>query len=318
MQVTAANGLINYQEITLNNNELFNTVIQNEVSDIALNILSDELYVQVSGELTSGDRISYFNLTSGQSNYLTVSQPANYYYKDFSPTSMAIDDDSGILFISYASAVSKIDLTTNEESLLSDNSKGTGNFPQFIYDLAYNKENNKLYSTDIEAQSINTIDSETGNRKDIIVNLDRGSSLASSSKTGHLYYSQGTTTSVQTLVKELDANTNTSSIIYNIPAGSFGGPISDIAIDESNNDLFFVDGAGNLIKLDLSNNSLTEVLTEYFSVENIVNEDTPRVGLQFHKERKILLGAGKDVDGKNQILAIDPISGDYTRIASSE
>jgi len=316
--VTSSDGFINYQEIILVNDELYPTSINHNISDIAVNESTDDIYVQVNGDSASDTQFIKFNLTSAENSILTINQPDDYNYSTYTPTSIALDAASDTLFVSYSSAISKIDLTTNDETLLSDSNRGFGTFPQLVLDLSYNSTSNTLYSTDINAQSINIVNINSGNRTDIIVNLDSGSAIAANSTTGDIYYSQGVNTTAQTLIKENDITTNSSSTIYNISAGDEGGPISDIAINEVGEELFFVDGSGSLIKLDLADNSTTEVIPNLFVVENIINAQTPLIGLDYHAERNVLIVAGKGSDGTNKLLVIDPKSGDYAKVATGE
>ncbi|WP_299268133.1 hypothetical protein [uncultured Psychrosphaera sp.] len=316
--VTATDGFINYEEISLVHGELFTTALDNNVSDIAVNDATDEIYVQANGDLVSDTKFTRFNLTSAVGRVLTVNQPSSYSYSSYAPTSIALDAISNILFVGYSTAISTIDLSTGDETLLSDSSNGAGTYPQFISDLSYNSTTDTLYSIDIDAQSINTVSTTSGNRSDIIVNLSNGSAVATNSTTGDLYYSQGLTTSDQTLIKEYDSSTNSSSTIYNIAAGDQGSPISDIAINEAGEELFFVDGKGSLIKLDLEDDSTTEIISNIFTVEDITNEYSSMVGLHYHTQRDVLIAAGKDVDGTNKLLVIDPQSGNYAKVATGK
>jgi hypothetical protein len=94
------------------------------------------------------------------------------------------------------------------------------------------------------------------------------------------------------------------------------GPVSDFALNEADNELFYVDATNALIKVDLTDDSTSIIIADLFAVEAIDGETSPMVGLHYHTERNVLFAVGKDADGTNKLLVIDPVSGDYAKVAT--
>jgi hypothetical protein len=319
MFTTSTNGFINYKEHILNNDTFYSSSIDNSVSDIAVNDETDEIYVQLNGGFINPIQFIQFNLTSAKNSTLIVNQADNYAYRTHTPTSIALDSESNTLFVSYPSAVSEIDLTTGYETVLSDSTNGTGTAPLYISDLSYDSGSQALYLTDLTNKTISSIDVDTGDRSELRNSITDILSINVNSTNGDFYYSQGRTTSSQTLLREYDNTAVSLATIYDISAGNEGGPISDIAINEDGEELFFVDGKGSLIKLDLADNSTTEVITDLFLMEDIIDETSSIIGLHYHAVRNVLIAVGKDIDGiTNKLLIIDPKSGDYAKVATGE
>jgi len=317
VKVISDNGLVNYNESDLLNGTLFETAIDKNITDIAVLDNNDRMYLQVSanvGDLTTESKISRFDFSGNITNNLSKNHSENFEFSTSLPTSMSFADSVFNVLVSYPTGVSKVSLFNGFETVLSAEGTGTGAVPGFILDLAYNTDSNTLYAADANNRTISTIDQSSGDRVEIVDSLNALLSIAVNSTTGDLYFSQGLTTTGQAVMKKYDGSSITT--IYDIAAGDEGGPISDLAINEASNELFFVDGTGSLLKLDLTTYSLSIVIANLFTVESVTSASTPLIGLHYHSIRNVLIAAGKDADGTNKLLVIDPVTGDYAKIAT--
>ena len=51
-------------------------------------------------------------------------------------------------------------------------------------------------------------------------------------------------------------------------------------------------------------------------MESITLTSTPLIGLHYDSTRNVVIAAGRDADGTNKLLVIDPVSGDYAKVAT--
>jgi len=314
---TSTAGLVNYDEIKLLNDTLFKTTIDKNITDIVVLDRNDRMYLQVSanvGDFNSDNKISRFDFDGDLSNYLGKTQSTDFDFSGLVPTSIIETNSFTSLLISYSEGISKVNLLSKSETVLSAEGTGTGTVPGFISDLAYNHDSGTLYAADTINGTISTIDQSSGDRVEILDSLTQLLSLTVNSTTGDLYFSLGINSSGEAVIQKYDGSSTTT--IYYTKAGNEGGPISDIAINEAGNELFFVDGSGSLLKLDLATNSLSTIVANLFEVESVNDAFTPLIGLHYHSIRNVVIAAGRDADGTNKLLVIDPVSGDYSKLAT--
>ncbi|GHB70480.1 hypothetical protein GCM10008107_19870 [Psychrosphaera saromensis] len=348
---TASDGFINYEEVTLTN-ELYETTINNNIADIAVNESTDEVYVQVSGANPGDNQLTRFNLTSAVNSLFTVNQPDNYAYSDSAATSIALDSESDTLFVSYSNAISKIDLSTGNETILSDADIGTNHStetPNLAIDLSYDSTSSYLYyanlSTVILDQKINYVITEDAQYPDqnggLVTEVvgDRHWYLTVRKPTSiitygdQIYFTYGYSNSDSgTIGAYTNGSTGLTKTLHTVesPAnGGNGGAISDLTINGGGDELYFIDGSGDLVKLtlELSRNppdyeeesavtAVTTVVENLFSVESIADDTSPLIGLHYDTTRNVIIAAGRDADGTNKLLVIDPVSGDYAKVAT--
>ncbi len=307
----STDGLINYEEITLAKT-LFKTTIDNNISDIAVNDSTGDVYIFSEG---NSIKFTQFNLNLLNNKEINFTRPSDFAHLGKAPTSIALDTSSNDLLVSYQQGISKIDLATFKETELSNENLGSGTAPISIFDLFFDTTNDTLYALDITNASISSVNLTSGNREKIHTTLNQPTSLAVNSS-GHIYYTRG----LNSLDNyDIHLYNGTSSEILNTE--SKGAAISDLALNEAGNELFYVDGNGDLMMLDISDLSpeTPEVLvTGLFNVETINTVTTPLIGLHYHTERNVLIAAGRDADGTNKLVVIDPISGDYAKVATGD
>ncbi|GHB70469.1 hypothetical protein GCM10008107_19850 [Psychrosphaera saromensis] len=306
--ITATSASIQkYEEVSLTN-DLFKTTIYENISDIAVNDATDDIYVHSDGKYLN---LNKFNLTSGSNSAFNYTRDATY--GNSAITSIATDSEN--LYLSTATAVTKIDLSTNIETILSDINNGTSSSadPEFIFDINFTALNGLLYAADNTANEIYTIDLTTGDRNTIFTQLSL-LSIKVNSATNTLYAAVNSPIDDTTTIGSLNA----TSGVYKEDLATIDakGPITDFAINEVNNELFFVDSTGNLIKVALDTNTQTTIVTALFSVEAAFNTTSPLTGLHYNTERNVIIAAGRDADGTNKLLVIDPVSGDYAKVAA--
>ncbi|GHB70475.1 hypothetical protein GCM10008107_19860 [Psychrosphaera saromensis] len=296
-----------YEEISLTN-DLFATTIDENISDIAVNDATDDIYVHSDGKYLN---LNKFNLTSGSNSAFNYTRDATY--GNSAITSIATDSEN--LYLSTTAAVTKIDLSTNIETILSDINNGTSSDadPEFIFDINFTALNGLLYAADNTANEIYTIDLTTGDRNTISTQPSL-LSIKVNSATNTLY--AAVNSSVDDRIRIVSLNATTGVFIYELALIDSKGPIADFAINEVNNELFFVDSTGNLIKVELDTYTQTTIVTALFSVENAETAISPLTGLHYHTERNVIIAAGRDADGTNKLLVIDPVSGDYAKVAT--
>jgi hypothetical protein len=311
---TSSDGFINYEEITLVNNAVFVTSIDNNISDIAVNDETDEIYVHSDGSSSADNSFNLFNLTSTSNNKLDVTQESGFTFSNYRPTSLALDTTSNLLFVSYEIGISQIDLNTGNETVLSETPNTAGAQPGFVMDLAYNSISDTLYAAEFSNKVLSSIDIDTGARTEVATELDQLLSVTTSGF-DNVYLSQGANLNYSAAIGKNNGTTAPDYLLTTI-AGEKGGPISDMTIDAINDHLYFVDGNGSLIQLDLADNSTTEIVTSLFYTETLLNAATPLIGLHYHTERNVVIAAGRDADGTNKLLVIDPVSGDYAKVAT--
>lgn len=316
--VTTA-GYINNETVTVNYNTLYETTIDKNVTDIAVDESRGKIYVQVAangGDSVTENKISEFSINSNSSEYLEVSQATNFDYKTSIPTGLTLDTDSRDLLVSYIKAVTKIDLSTNRQTVISDVDTGNGTEPGFITDISYSEADELIYAADAVSKEIYTIDPSTGHRETFTFDspvLDDRSflSVLVNSEADTLYFSLNTSLDSSNGVGYADTATGT---LQGVPTST--GPVSDFALNEAGNELFYVDATNDLIKVDLTDNTTSVFIADLFAVEGISNEASPMIGLHYHSERNVLFAVGKDADGTNKLLVIDPVSGDYAKVAT--
>jgi len=314
IQATSTNGLLNFEEVNLVNNDVYATTIDNDIVDIAVDESTDEIYVQLSGGVVSDIKLQKFNLiTSSDNSTLTVTQPTDFLYTTKSPTGVTFDSTSGDLFVSYGAAVTKIDLETGAQSVLSDLLEGEGTDLGLVTDLHYDSASDSLYVADINIGRVMEINKTSGDRT---TKQAAGSvlSITINSVTSDLYIVQRASLGESAPITQISSTGTITSLIY-VTADA---PVSDLTMDEAGNELFFVDATGNLIKLDLIAETQTTLISGLFSVGSIDGDTSPMIGLHYHSERNVLIAVGADADGTNKLLVIDPVSGDYAKVATGE
>lgn len=308
---TSADGFINYEEITLAKT-LFTTAIDNSISDIAVNESTGDIYVSSEG---NSIEFTQFNLNTLTHKDITFTRATDFAHIGKPPTSITLNTSTNDLLVSYVDGVSKIDLETFKETEVSNENRGSGTTPVSIFDLFYDTTNDILYALDLANDSISSVNLTSGNRVKAYTTSDQPVSLAVNSL-GHFFYTAGLNSLAD---YDIHLYNGTSSEILNTE--SKGAAISDLALNEAGNELFYVDGNGNLIMLDITDLSpkAPEVLVSgLFNVETINTATTPLIGLHYHTERNILIAAGRDADGTNKLLVIDPVSGDYAKVATGD
>ena len=151
-------------------------------------------------------------------------------------------------------------------------------------------------------------------------------SVIANLSTSKIFYSKGTTTTDEAVIyaDPFDPSYGKNAVaIYTVQStanGGNGAPISDFALNGTGDELYFIDGSGDLIKLDVSDITVTATATtvveNLFSVESIVDDTSPLIGLHYDTTRNVIIAAGRDADGTNKLLVIDPVSGDYAKVAT--
>jgi hypothetical protein len=305
-----------YEEISLTN-DLFATTIDENISDIAVSESTGDIYVHSDGDYI---HLNKFNLATGQNGALNYTRDTTY--GNYVISSIATDSDN--LYLSSVNAITKIDLSTNIETVLSDATIDAGSTaPEFIFDLGYNAISEELYFIDMNTQEVNTVDTTTGIRTNSNPATGVQAASVARASNGFTYYAEGINTTGAVNIYAFTSHASDFEFIHAVqnPAdGGNGGPVSDLALNEAGNELYFFDGAGDLIKLNLDTDpalvTSSTVLEDLFTVESIADFTTPLIGLHYHTERNVLIAAGRDADGTNKLLVIDPVSGDYAKVAT--
>ncbi|WP_299263669.1 putative Ig domain-containing protein [uncultured Psychrosphaera sp.] len=308
---TSADGFINYEEIMLIKT-LYDTSIDDSISDIAVSESTGDIYV--SSEGTSVE-FKHFNINTFENSDITFTRAADFAHLGQAPTSITLDTSSNDLLVSYQNGVSKIDLETYQETEVSNENLGGGDTPELILDIFYDVNNDLLYVADFNNKTISNVDLDDGERTVIETSTNGILSVAVASISDDIYYSEGASTSNNVLIDKFDGTTTTN--VYDSDDESNGGsPVSDLAINEADGEMFIVNGNGHLMKLDSINNTETIVIENLFSVESVSNSLTPLIGLHYDSTRNVVIAAGRDADGTNKLLVIDPVSGDYAKVAT--
>ena len=310
-----------YEEITFNSNTVYNTSIDENISDIAVSESTGDIYVHSDGDENSDQQhITKFNLDTLANEELSYSKDATY--GNYVRSSIATDSD--YLYLSAATAITKIDLSTNIETVLSDATiDADSTAPQAIFDLGYNTISEELYLIDLNTQEVNTVDTTTGIRTNSNPATEDQAVSVARAANSFTYYAQGLNTTGAVNIYAFTSHTSDFEAIHSVdsPAnGENGGPVSDLALNEAANELYFVDGAGDLIKLYLDTDpaqvTSSTVLEDLFTVESLTGFTTPLIGLHYDTTRNVIIAAGRDADGTNKLLVIDPVSGDYGKVAT--
>ena len=307
---TSTDSLIGYEEINLKHNTIYTSTIDKTVVDIAVDESNDDLYVQLDGDLVSDAQLKRFSLNSTSNETITVSQPTNFDYALSSITSISLDTTSDNLLLSYSNAITTIDLATSTETILSDINNGTGTAPTVITDLAYDSASNMIYASDNVAGTIIEINPATGNRVDL-TSLTATLSISVDSTNAIIYAAENNGSDT---IVPIDITTGITS---SITTSSIQGSVSDIAINEAGNELFFVDETNNLIKLDITTGVQEILIGNLFSVESQTSASDTKIGLHYHSERNVIIAVGTNSNNAtfNKLVVIDPISKDYGILA---
>ena len=320
MKATKTNSVVSEKTILLTKDQLMDTDIDDFISDIAVNESTGDIYVHSDGEFISDLHITKFNLGTGANEELNYTKDATY--GGSVRSSIATDGDN--LYLSSPTAITKIDLSTNIETVLSDaNTDVNSTVPEVIFDLGYNDISDELYFIDLNTEEINTVNTTTGDRTNNNPSTGVQAVSVARASNGFTYYAQGQNTTGAVNIFAMTSNAPTFETIHSIdsPAnGANGGAVSDLALNEADNELYFIDGAGDLIKLDLDTDptavTSSTLLTGLFSVESISGFTTPLTGLHYDTTRNVIIAAGRDADGTNKLLVIDPVTGDYAKVAT--
>jgi hypothetical protein len=311
---TGTNVFTNFDEVNLVNNDIYATTINNDIVDVAVDESTDEIYVQLSGDDPNDIKIQKFNLISSNNSTLTVTQPTDFLYSTASPTGITFDSTSGDLFVSHKVAVTKIDLETGAQSVVSDSQVGDGTDFGFITDLHYDSASDALFVADNSNGQGVEINKTTGDRTSATIFSDSSIlSITIDSTTSELYMVLNNTVGeTARIYKVIDGGSN----VAGLPFTDSDAPVTDLALDEAGKAIYFVDGTGDLIKADLANTIKTTVISNFFSVESIDDETSPMIGLHYHSGRNVLIAVGRGADGTNNIFVIEPTTGDYAKIAT--
>ncbi|TXR51903.1 hypothetical protein [Reinekea thalattae] len=307
----------NYAEISLDKDTFYSTSLDNDLSDIAVDEINGYVYAQVDGATSAQVEFLKFDLGSAESSVLDIDR--YFSFSDDEPTSISIDAESQTLFVGYATGATKINLATGDEAILYNapdfTDENGDRYSGLIADLFYHDASGLVLSAEANNSVLVSVDPEVvfGDRTPYISGIGALLSTAIDSS-GNAYFSQGYNVDGQAIIQKNDGSD--FSIIYDVAAGSSGGPVSDIAINENGDSLYFVNGAGDLIKLALADNSTETVLSELFDISTFQNPGTPLIGLHYDSTRQVLIAAGRDFGGSgNKLLVIDPETWNYAKIA---
>lgn len=313
---TDVNGHKNYAELSFNKDTFYATGIDNDISDIAVDEINGYVYAQVDGVGSSQTEFIKFDLSSAESSELDIDQTASFLNDE--PTSITIDSESQTLFVGYATGASKINLSTNKETRLYDvpNYMGTDGkyYSGFITDLFYDDRSEELYSAEWGNAILVAVDPDSGNRRETGITGSLGAIAVNSN--GNLYLSGFNGEPSEPVIFE--SVSGLTAIYSDTNSGNTEMRIYDIAVNEDNNLLYFVNSLGHLIELNLldSSNNTTISLSDLFSTKTLINTSTPLVGLHYDNTRKLLIAAGRDSNGTdNKLLVIDPETWNYATIA---
>lgn len=196
------------------------------------------------------------------------------------------------------------------DSAITNGSNGSGVVSStFITDVFYDPTTDLIYVTDTDNATLDTVDPTSGDRESYITSASLIYAVTVNSTDGNIYYEQGTDATGSAGIQQVDT---AITLIHEPTAGA----ISDLTLNEADDEIFFVNGDGDLIKLDLTDNSVTTLVSTLFSVTSFTSSSSPAIGLHYDSVRNVLIAAGESTDGTNKLLVIDPISGEYAQIAT--
>jgi len=279
MKATKTNSVTSEKTLTLSKDVISDENINNNISDIAVDDSSGEIYVQVDdGASASETKFLKFDLDSSDSEALAITRDTTYLTKV--PTSIGLAAGSDTLYVSYFEGITQIDLTTNIETILADTNNGTATTSVFdsgaIFDLFYSSSVDDLYVSDLNLNEIARINVSTGVRTAFLTGTTNVVATTVDVTNDVVYFSIGNDASSTGSIYSWNGTTNTE--VYT----ATNGAISDIAVNEADNDFFVVDGNGDLIKVDVDNNySTTTLLSGLFNVTTINGETVGLIGLHY-------------------------------------
>jgi len=317
IEAETTTGETSYKEITLEKDELYSAEINSIVKDIAVDESTGEVYVQLVGDYTTDIQIQQFNLDEKESEELSTTpfSTSTFSYTNTIPTSLTFDTKNERLIRSYPTGITYISGSFGWEFELSDSattngSDGSGVVPStFITDVFYDPTTDLIYVTDTDNATLDTVDPTSGDRESYITSASLIYAVTVNSTDGNIYYEQGTDATGSAGIQQVDT---AITLIHEPTAGA----ISDLTLNEADDEIFFVNGDGDLIKLDLTDNSVTTLVSTLFSVTSFTSSSSPAIGLHYDSVRNVLIAAGESTDGTNKLLVIDPISGEYAQIAT--
>lgn len=293
---------------------VYATDIEDEVIDIAFDSKNNIAYVQTTGFLVSDTKLLKYDLSGESNSEIKVTQDNDFPFSAVKPTSITYNPKTNSIVRSYAEGVSVINLSTGHESLLSNSDKGAGDAFQTILDLTFNESSSTLYVADNKGELIN-VDTISGDRTKVADVAFAASIIAS--KDNSTIYANGYSNigSIGSLFK-LD-NSITPVPVVALDQTTLNGPVSDLALNETENVVYFVDQSGSISRLDLTTQEITSSFNNHFRVENLNNINSARIGLNYDDERGLLTVVGEsNLNGTpNAMYVIEVKSGDFSLIA---
>ena len=114
--------------------------------------------------------------------------------------------------------------------------------------------------------------------------------------------------------------TQTPSVGTILNQASLDGSVSDLALNEEQNELYFVGSNGNVSILNLTTNAITVLANSLFEATDFVLSDDQEIALHYDTTRGLLYAVGRDHNSttKNSMYVIEVKSGDYARVANNQ
>ena len=312
---TDSKGLIGTQEWSVSTDSATDISLANDIVDMALDIDNNRMFVQATGILVAHIKTYAINLTDGTQTELVVTD-SDATFSSAQLFSFAFDKTNNQLLTGVngteASAVLATNLTTFERSVVSSDSIGTGPVLGLPTDIIFDDQG-LTYLIDNTNHQVLSLDLATGNRT--VVADGSASPQTISSPLSAIFNPTNDSLIVATnsfFGSPLQVvDTNSVNSVTEI-SGTSTSTVNDIAIDNAEQVIYFIDEDDNLTRYDLTSGSSTILINNIIDNTGIVSAGVGSIGMEFNEENNLLYITGKSKNtGTNVILVVDTVSGDY-------
>lgn len=319
MTITATDskGLTGSSVLALSNDLTTATTIDNDIVDMALDADNNIMYIQTSGFTVADIKTYAVDLTNGTSKTLVITDTDSS-FSNAQRYSFAFDKTNKQLLTGVSDGASSAILATNiatlERTILSSDLIGSGPFMGLPADIILNNkggafvidnENNQILSLELVTGKRTLLADSTASPKAIetplagIFNVNNDDLIVT---TNSLFKSE---------FQYVDTATINNVAIID---GTLNDTVTDLAIDNKNNVIYFMDGSDNLTSIDLDTQVTTIIIDSIIKDFN-PSKRTDGVGLEFNSENNLLYIVGSSSDDfKNIVIVVEPVSGDYVRL----
>ncbi|WDE11029.1 PKD domain-containing protein [Thalassomonas haliotis] len=292
--------------------------IDNNIVDMSLDTANNRMYVQVTGLVVSDIKTYAIDLTDGTQSTVAATDTEDT-FSNAQRFSIAFDKTSNQLVTGVnngvTSAVLVTDIATLERSVLSSDVIGSGPSFGLITDIIFDDQG-LAYLIDNTNNQVLSLDLTTGNRT--LVADGSASPQAISFPLSGIFNPGNDSLIVATNSFFGSPLQTVDTTVVNSVAeieGTTTYTVNDLAIDNANQVIYFVDEDNNLTSYDLTSETTSVLIENFLNVTSIVTSTVSSVGLEFDDESKLLYIVGDSLDTRvNTVFVYDVVSGDYIKL----